>query len=235
MSLAADTPAPQAVWASLDRAQRSAAYDNNAAVANSATLIEARNAASATYRKAHPGGLDIPYAPRARTAFDLYPAPDPRASCLVFVHGGYWLRNSRELFAAYAEGLALAGWSIAIPGYTLAPEASLNAIVAEIGAALDTSSRMLRESCKKNLGIGPSRYRRLRGMQRVHRMLRGENPDTATLSEVARRCGFRDLGGFAANYQALYGELPSATLRGHHVHGRPHIPKPCLKSSRSVC
>jgi arylformamidase len=137
VSLAADTPAPQAVWASLDRAQRNAAYDNNAAVANSATLIEARNAASATYRKAHPGGLDIPYAPRARTAFDLYPAPDPRASCLVFIHGGYWLRNSRELFAAYAQGLALAGWSIAIPGYTLAPEASLTAIVAEIGAALD--------------------------------------------------------------------------------------------------
>jgi arylformamidase len=137
VSLAADTPAPQAIWATLDQAQRNAAYDNNAAVANSASLIEARNAASATYRTAHPGALDIPYAPRARTAFDLYPAPDPKAPCLVFIHGGYWLRNSRELFAAYAEGLALAGWSIAIPGYTLAPEASLTAIVAEIGAALD--------------------------------------------------------------------------------------------------
>jgi arylformamidase len=137
VSLAADTPAPQAIWATLDQAQRNAAYDNNAAVANSASLIEARNAASATYRKAHPGALDIPYAPRARTAFDLYPAPDPKAPCLVFIHGGYWLRNSRELFAAYAEGLSLVGWSIAAPGYTLAPEASLTAIVEEIGAALD--------------------------------------------------------------------------------------------------
>src|SRR5271163_3784163 len=130
-------PAPQAVWSSLDRAHRNAAYDNNAAVANSAALIEARNAASAAFRKAHPGGLDIPYAPRARTAFDLYPASDPGAPCLVFIHGGYWLRNSRELFAAYAEGLALAGWSIAMPSHTLAPQASLTAIVQEIGAALD--------------------------------------------------------------------------------------------------
>ena len=137
MSLAAGTPAPQTVWASLDEAQRNAAYDNNAAVANSAALVEARNAASAVYRKAHPGGLDIPYAPGARTAFDLYPARDPAAPCLVFIHGGYWLRNSRELFAAYGEGLALAGWSIAMPGYTLAPQASLAAIVGEIGAALD--------------------------------------------------------------------------------------------------
>ena len=72
-----------------------------------------------------------------RTAFDLYPARDPAAPCLVFIHGGYWLRNSRELFAAYAEGLALAGWSVAMPGYTLAPQASLTAIVREIGAALD--------------------------------------------------------------------------------------------------
>ena len=137
MSLAAGTPAPQTVWASLSEAQRNGAYDNNAAVANSAALVEARNAASAIYRKAHPGGLDILYAPGARTAFDLYPARDPAAPCLVFIHGGYWLRNSRELFAAYGEGLALAGWSIAMPGYTLAPQATLAAIVGEIGAALD--------------------------------------------------------------------------------------------------
>jgi arylformamidase len=137
VSLVAETPAPQQVWSSLDEARRNAAYDNNAAVANSARLIEARNSASAAYRKAHSGSLDIPYAPGDRTAFDLYPAPDPRAPCLVFIHGGYWLRNSREFFAAYAEGLAQHGWSVAMPGYTLAPQASLTAIVREIGVALD--------------------------------------------------------------------------------------------------
>jgi arylformamidase len=137
VSLGAEVPAPQQIWASLDQVQRNAAYDNNAAVANSAALIEARNAASAKYRHAHPGGLDIPYAPGARTAFDLYPAADAGAPCLAFIHGGYWLRNSRELFAAYGEGLALAGWSIVMPGYTLAPQASLTTIAREIGSALD--------------------------------------------------------------------------------------------------
>ena len=137
MNLAAEAPAPQQVWGSLDQARRNAAYDNNAAVANSAALIEARNAASAKYRRAHPHGLDIPYAPGARTAFDLYPAADARAPCLVFIHGGYWQRNSRELFAAFAEGLAQAGWSVAMPGYTLAPHANMTTIVQEIGAALD--------------------------------------------------------------------------------------------------
>jgi AraC family ethanolamine operon transcriptional activator len=88
--------------------------------------------------------------------------------------------------------------------------------VSAIGAALGVSERVLRECCKKNLGMDPSRYRRLRGMQRVHRTLRREHPDTAAVSEVARRYGFRSLGSFGANYRALYGESPSATLHAHY-------------------
>jgi acetyl esterase/lipase len=55
----------------------------------------------------------------------------------VFIHGGYWQRNSREGFSVLAEGVRAHGWSAALPGYTLAPDATLSAIVAEIAAALD--------------------------------------------------------------------------------------------------
>ena len=85
--------------------------------------------------------------------------------------------------------------------------------ITEIGPSLGISPRMLRDFCKKNLGMGPSRYRRLRGMQRARRALRHENPEVASVSAVARRYGFRDLVRFATNYRALYGESPSATLR----------------------
>jgi arylformamidase len=129
---------PRERWASLDQAARNAAYDNNAAVADSPRWIEQRNRASAIYREAHPAELDLAYAPSSeRTAFDLYPAADPQAPCLIFIHGGYWQRNSRQVFACVAEGPAAAGWSVAIPGYSLAPQASLAEIVAEIGLALD--------------------------------------------------------------------------------------------------
>ncbi|MFF9551123.1 alpha/beta hydrolase [Methylobacterium fujisawaense] len=130
-------PDPRHRWDSLDAAARGACYDNNAGVPDSAAQVAARNAASATYRAAHPDGLDIPYAAGARRGFDLYPATETGAPCLVFVHGGYWQRNARADFACFAEGLNAAGWSVAMPGYTLAPEASLTGIVAEIGAALD--------------------------------------------------------------------------------------------------
>ncbi|WP_264050624.1 alpha/beta hydrolase [Methylobacterium flocculans] len=130
-------PDPRHDWSRLDRAARDAAYDNNAAVPDAAAQAAARNAASAAYRAAHSGALDIPYAPAPRTAFDLYPAENSAAPCLVFIHGGYWQRNSRDLFACFAEGPAAAGWSVAMPGHTLAPEASLTRIVEEIGLALD--------------------------------------------------------------------------------------------------
>jgi len=85
--------------------------------------------------------------------------------------------------------------------------------MAEICAALGVSDRLLRECCNEHLRMGPSQYLRLRRMQQVHRALRNESPDTARVSEVAERYGVRDLGRFASDYRAFYGELPSATLR----------------------
>ena len=124
-------------WATLSQAARDAAYNNNLAVADSAALIERRNAASAAFRKQHPAGLDVPYGPGPRQRWDLFAANSAAAPCLVFIHGGYWQRNTREDFAAFAEGVMSHGWSAAMVGYTLAPDVSLKAIVGEIGQALD--------------------------------------------------------------------------------------------------
>jgi AraC-like DNA-binding protein len=99
----------------------------------------------------------------------------------------------------------------------LVAEPSLS--VAEICAALGISGRMLRECCKKHLAMGPSRYRRARRMQQVHRALRSKESRAASVFEIATRYGIRDLGRFAASYRAVYGELPSVTLQ----RGRPRL------------
>ena len=78
-----------------------------------------------------------PMGRRERNTWDLFPAKDPNAPCLVFIHGGYWQRNSRDQFASLIAGAYARGWSAALPGYTLAPDATLTEIVAEINAALD--------------------------------------------------------------------------------------------------
>ena len=128
---------PDLDWGALSRAERDGAYDNTAAVADSAALNAARAARSAAFRAAHPEKLDLAYGPRPRNRADLFPAADPAAPCLVFIHGGYWQRNAHPEFACLIEGPYARGWSAAVLGYTLAPDASLTEIAREIHAALD--------------------------------------------------------------------------------------------------
>lgn len=128
---------PLSRWAFLGQEERNRAYNNSAAVSTSSDLIQARDQASVSYRSTHSGTLDLSYGAGQRQAWDIYPGTNPSAPCLVFFHGGYWQMNSRENFAFVAEGLAPHGWSVALPGFTLAPEANLEQIVAENRAALD--------------------------------------------------------------------------------------------------
>jgi acetyl esterase/lipase len=128
-------------WALLSRAERDAAYNNSVAVADSARLIAGLEVASAKFRASARCIRDVPYGPRERNRFDLLPATNPASPCLMFIHGGYWQRNTREMFSAVAEGVLAHGWSAALPGYTLAPEATLAEIVAEIIASLDWLAR----------------------------------------------------------------------------------------------
>jgi arylformamidase len=128
---------PRLNWDTLSQAERDAAYDNNAAVKNSAALIAERNQMSEALRASRKSFLDMPYGDREKTKIDLYPATEKTAPCLVFLHGGYWQRNSREVFAMLVEGVAAHGWSVAIPGYSLAPDTSLTEIVTEISWSLD--------------------------------------------------------------------------------------------------
>ncbi|MEJ0092436.1 MAG: alpha/beta hydrolase [Methylocella sp.] len=124
-------------WGSMSRAARDDAYNNGAAVSDSTQIVDRWIADSAAFRAKHPGHLDLAFGPGDRTKWDLFPSDNPKAPVLVFIHGGYWQARNREHFSCFAEGLMAHGWSVAMPGYTLAPAATLTQIVAEIRSALD--------------------------------------------------------------------------------------------------
>ena len=130
-------------WAQMDQAARDAAYNNSAAVPDGPARIEELRLLSAEVRAAAPGELDQPYGARERERVDVFDS-QPGAPCLVFLHGGYWQRNSREGFAALMDGVRAHGWAAALPGYTLAPEATLTQIVSEVRAALDWVGRRMK-------------------------------------------------------------------------------------------
>ena len=84
--------------------------------------------------------------------------------------------------------------------------------VPDLCAATGVSERTLRRRCAEFLGMSPGRYFRLRQLRLARAALR--RPDCATtVAAVARRYGFAELGRFASLYRAVYGEMPSATLR----------------------
>lgn len=84
--------------------------------------------------------------------------------------------------------------------------------IPELCAAIGVSARSLRACCHEHLGMGPRKYLALRRLHLVRRALRDSTPPQASVTDVAMRFGFWELGRFAAKYRSLFGEMPSATL-----------------------
>ena len=124
------------VWRGMTRAQLDAAYNNSAAVKNSGEKLADWQRRSEIVRARHKELLDLTYGPRPRNRIDAFRCGRSRAPLLVYIHGGYWQRNAKEFYACLAEGPLARGIDVALIGYTLAPDATLTEIVAEVRAAL---------------------------------------------------------------------------------------------------
>ena len=119
----------------MDRAALDAAYDNTAAVSNSAALLADFDARSAELRARMPQHLDLRYGPSERNRIDYFAAEKP-GPIIVFIHGGYWQMRAKETFSFLAAGPLAHGIHVAMPGYTLAPAITLDGIVVELRAAI---------------------------------------------------------------------------------------------------
>jgi AraC-like DNA-binding protein len=82
----------------------------------------------------------------------------------------------------------------------------------ELCSRIGVAGRTLRLCCHEHLGMGPKRFLLLRRMHLARRALHQAAPDT-TVTDVATEFGFWELGRFAVEYKALFGEAPSETLR----------------------
>jgi AraC-like DNA-binding protein len=94
----------------------------------------------------------------------------------------------------------------------LATNCSRPIYLAEICAAVGASERTLRVCCDEHLGMGPIRYLWLRRMHLARHALSLADPATTTVTQVATRFGFWELGRFAVAYRRLFGEPPSVSL-----------------------
>jgi arylformamidase len=163
------------MYRGMDRAALDAAYNNGAAVRDSAQIVAGWEARSAQLRAAHPDGMDLRYGPDERNRIDYFAARRD-GPVLMFIHGGYWQNRAKELFAFVAQGPLAWGINVALVGYTLAPQKRLDGIVAEIDAAagwLAQSIPMLGGNAKQLFVSGWSAGGHLTAMAMRHPAVRG--------------------------------------------------------------
>jgi len=114
-----------------------AAFENAAHIADGSTYPEAWRAQAAAYRATAHARLDLRYGPATREAFDLFlPSGARPHGLVVFVHGGYWRAFDKATWSHLAAGAVARGWAVAVPGYTLAPDATLGQIAGQIARAI---------------------------------------------------------------------------------------------------
>lgn len=87
--------------------------------------------------------LNLPYGAGERQKFDLLHPSGKAEGLVVFVHGGYWMKFDRSYWSHFAEGLTTRGWAVAMPSYTLAPEARIQAMTLEMARAVEAAAELV--------------------------------------------------------------------------------------------
>ena len=124
-----------AIYRGMDQTALDAGYNNTLAVSDSSALLQDFDERSAALRAAHGEHLDLRYGSAPRNRIDYFAADKP-GPLLIFIHGGYWQIRAKETFSFLAAGPLAHGIHVAMIGYTLAPDATLAEIVAEVRTAI---------------------------------------------------------------------------------------------------
>jgi arylformamidase len=116
-------------------------YNNGAAVPGWAeTLLPRWQRESERVRAEAAGRRDVVYGELPRNRYDVF-APNGAAPAsgwptLVFIHGGYWQRLSKEDWSVIAAPLVARGMAAVVLGYTLCPQTTIRGIAGEIESAV---------------------------------------------------------------------------------------------------
>jgi arylformamidase len=78
----------------------------------------------------------VAYGPSADETVDVFPAEEPDAPVLVFIHGGYWKSMHSRDFHLIANGLVPNGITVVLTNYSLCPAVSMAEITRQNRAAL---------------------------------------------------------------------------------------------------
>lgn len=127
-------------------------YNARAAVPEHAAILAGWAARSVQARQERHCETDYYYGASPAETLDFFPARQPGAPLLVFIHGGWWRALDKRDFSFLAPPFVDAGAAVALINYALAPQARLENIVRQCLAACAWCWRNAR-----SLGAHPDR------------------------------------------------------------------------------
>jgi hypothetical protein len=87
-------------------------------------LIEKRRTLSASAKAELTRKADLRYGPTLIERLDVYPAAEPNAPIVIFIHGGYWFdaRLTKDMYVWVAKGFVGHGVTTVIVDYEVCPK-----------------------------------------------------------------------------------------------------------------
>lgn len=116
------------------------AFENAAHIPDGASYPERWATAARAFRSRSAGELGVAYGSGARERLDLFRPTEAARGLIVFVHGGFWLDFDRTDWSHLAAGALAMGWAVALPGYSLAPEARIHQITEQVARAISCAA-----------------------------------------------------------------------------------------------
>ncbi|MBC7602350.1 MAG: alpha/beta hydrolase [Ramlibacter sp.] len=115
-----------------DGAWHDAMYNNRELVPEHPEHLRRWAGASADAMRSLHRELDVRYGGGANEHLDIFPAANPDAPVLVFIHGGYWRALDKRDHLFIAPPFVKQGVCVVIPNYALAPAVTVPQIVMQM-------------------------------------------------------------------------------------------------------
>lgn len=124
------------------------AYENPAHIPNAEKIRTTWPKKASNFRKKlvkqSRAQLDIRYGKNPRNLLDIFLPEKEPVGLMVFIHGGYWRRFSKDMFSHLAQGALDNGYAVAMPSYTLCPNLNVGGITKEVGAAINHAAKLIK-------------------------------------------------------------------------------------------
>jgi arylformamidase len=141
-----------AVPASIDY---EAEYNNRARVPEHPAIFARWTRDAGNFRASHANAeLRLPYGESPREHIDLFwPAEKRDAPIVLFIHGGYWRSLEPAMFSHVAASANARGLAVALAGYDLCPDVTIERIIDEVR---DAAALLWRRHGRKLVACGHS-------------------------------------------------------------------------------